>query len=259
LAVKIISDIHGAYEALTRQLNKDDTAVLLGDYVNLIDFRTMKGILSQVYSLEEIVKVLTALAEGKGGEVRIRIRDVAGADPERYARLAELVRESYHVFFSSIPCRCYILYGNTDDPELMREIAGERVEIVESGIVEIEGTRFGFVSGSPEGPWTVGLPGEMEPEEYARLVESVGPADVLCTHYPPAVPELTWDRLANRDEAGSEALLDYIDRYAPRMHYFGHVHNPRTWEVRRGFTRMVNAGFFKEHQRAILHSDEDEG
>jgi Icc-related predicted phosphoesterase len=253
LTVKIISDIHGEYEALAGQLDPGDTAVLLGDYVNLIDFRTLDGILSEVYTREEILQVLGILARGADDETRQRIRDVADWSPEKYNRMRELIDESYRRFFASIPCRCCMIYGNTDDPVVMRRLATDGIELVECGVVEIEGQRFGLVSGSPRGPWTVGLPGEMDTEEYDRLVWSLGPVDVLCTHYPPAVEGITWDELANRDEAGSQALVEYIDRYSPTHHYFGHVHHPRLATALRGSTRLVNAGFFREHRTAVVH------
>jgi Icc-related predicted phosphoesterase len=253
LAVKIIADIHGEYEALAKQLNADDTAILLGDYVNLIDFRTLEGILSEVYSREEILQVLTILARGKGDSARTQIREAAPGSPEKYDRLNELIIDSYRRLFSSIPCSCYMIYGNTDDPKIMHELAGDGIEIIEAGVVELDGQRFGFVSGSPRGPWTIGLPGEMATEEYENLISGLGPVDVLCTHYPPAVEGVTWDTLANRDEAGSDALLAYIQEHSPAHHYFGHVHHPRVVEAVLGSTRLANAGFFREHKTALIH------
>jgi Icc-related predicted phosphoesterase len=253
LAVKIISDIHGEYEALADQLDPDDTAVLLGDYVNLIDFHTLDGILSEVYSREEIIQVLTILARGKGDSARKQIREAAPGSREKYDKLSELVLESYRRFFSSIPCRCYMIYGNTDDPQVMEEFAGDGIEVIEAGVVQLDGQRFGFVSGSPRGPWTIGLPGEMATEKYEQLISTLGPVDVLCTHYPPAVEGITFDTLANRDEAGSDALVAYIEEHSPAHHYFGHVHHPRVVEAVFGSTRLSNAGFFREHRTAIIH------
>jgi Icc-related predicted phosphoesterase len=253
LAVKIISDIHGEYGALADQLEPGDTAVLLGDYVNLIDFQTLEGILSDVYSREQVARALELFAKGDPHEARRRVREVVGSSSEQSARIGQLVAESYRLLFDSIPCRCIMIYGNTDNPWLIKEIGGGKVEMVEAGVVAVEGQRFAMLSGSPHGPWTVGLPGEIEPAEYERRVAELEPADVLCTHYPPAVPELTWDELAGRDEAGSDALLDYIDRYEPSVHYFGHVHHPRVATAVRGRTRLINAGFFREHGTALLH------
>ncbi len=253
MAIKIISDIHGEYEALAGQLAPDDVAVLLGDYVNLIDFRSLDGILSEVYSREEVARALALFAQGSPQEARRKIGEVVGSSPEKAMMIRERVKASYEDFFASIPCRCYMLYGNTDNPYLMAELKPGNVEIVECGVVEIEGQSFGFVSGAPHGPWTVGLPGEIEPEEYARRVLSLEPVDVLCTHFPPAVPELTWDELAERDEVGSEALLGYDEVNSPAFHYFGHVHHPRASACSCSGTALINAGFFRQHRTVILH------
>jgi len=256
LAIKIISDVHGEYAALTEQLEPDDTAVFLGDYVNLIDFQTLEGILTEVYSREEVLRALGILNQGKKedrDEARRQIREVVGSDMEKAARVGQLVVASYRELFACIPCRAYMIYGNTDTPQMVRELAYGNVEVIETGVAEIEGQSFGFISGSPHGPWTVGLPGEMDVEEYDKRVRSLGPVDVLCTHYPPAIPELTWDLLANRDETGSVALLEYVNEHSPSHHYFGHVHHPRESTGVRGATCLVNAGFFREHRTAVVH------
>jgi Icc-related predicted phosphoesterase len=253
VAIKVISDVHGAYEALAAQLGPDDTGVLLGDYLNLIDFRTFEGILSEVYTREQVIIALMEFAKGRKELARRSIREIAGGTSEQSRRVRELIVQGYRDFFSSLPCRCFILYGNTDDPALLKKLSTGDVEIVDEAVVTIGKERFGLVSGTPLGPWTVGLPGEMDPEDYAKMVRSLGPVDVLCTHCPPAIPELTYDRLADRDEVGSADLLDYLDEYQPRLHYFGHVHNPVAGEAYRGKTRVINAGFFKEHQTALVH------
>lgn len=253
MAVKILSDIHGEYAALKDQLAKADIAVMLGDYLNLIDFRTLDGILAQVYSRDEVVRALELIAKGNKEEARQQIRATLGGTAEKNQKVRELIAESYEEFFASIPCKCFMIYGNTDGPEVMRQFAGGKNELLESGVVTVGGERFGMVSGAPHGPWSVGLPGEMETERYNELVASLGPVDVLCTHYPPAVPELVWDMLGNRDEVGSTALLAYVDEYAPTYHYFGHVHHPRSSRSDRGRTHLINAGFFKEHRTALTH------
>lgn len=255
MAVKLISDVHGEYEAMAEALCPDDTAVMLGDYLNLIDFRTLDGILAQVYTTEEITAALELLARGEKDVVRKQIRQIVDGKPGGNRKVRKLIVESYDRFFESIPCRCFMLYGNTDDPQLMGSYCNDGVELIEAGVRRIDGQRFGFVSGSPRGPWTVGLPGEMEAQRYDRLVESLGPVDVLCTHYPPALPQLTWDLVAGRDEVGSTSLLAYIDRNEPSYHYFGHVHNPRENSLVRGSTRLLNVGYFKRKHEALVHPD----
>ena len=253
MAVKIISDIHGAYGSMRDQLEQDDIAVLLGDYLNLIDFRTLDGILAQVYSRDEVVRALAIMASKDKDMARRQIREVIGGSPEKGERVRELVMESYQEFFAGIPCKCFMLYGNTDSPEAMRALAHGNVEIVEAGVVEVDGQQFAMVSGSPHSPWNVGLPGEMPTDRYDSLVASLGPADVLCTHYPPAIGDLTWDTVASRDEVGSPATLAYIEEYSPAYHYFGHVHSPRASRVVHGRTSVINVGYFRELGTAFVH------
>lgn len=253
MAIKIISDVHGEYAALRDVLDEDDTAILLGDYLNLIDFKTLEGILSEVYTREEILSALAVLKKGPRNRAGPRtVQALSGGGDDRRARVGELVREGYEEFFKSIPCRSYMIYGNTDNPWLMKEYHDGAAEIVESGVVEVEGTRFGLVSGTPRTPWTIGLPGELEDEEYRKRLDSLGPVDVLCTHYPPAVPDLTWDLQADRDEEGSADINAYIERHRPDFHYFGHVHHPRSTSGTLGETVLVNAGFFREHHEALV-------
>lgn len=256
MSIKVIADVHGAFDALEEQLEEDDIAILLGDYVNLIDFKTLDGVLAEVYSRELVESALELFAGGMANErddTRARVRELVAHDPGRQAHFVELLEENYERLFSSIRCRAYLIYGNTDSPEIMKRYAGDNVELVEVGEAVIDGIRFGFVSGSPHSRWTMGLPGELPDGEYDRRIASLGKVDVLCSHYPPAIPSLSYDTIAQRDEEGSTALLEYNLRSAPAFHYFGHVHHPASNWMRIGETLMVNAGFFREHRTAIEH------
>jgi Icc-related predicted phosphoesterase len=73
----------------------------------------------------------------------------------------------------------------------------------------------------------------------------MGQVDVLCTHIPPLVPDLTYDVVARRPEWGSRAALEKIQRERPRWSVFGHVHQPLARRVRVGYTECVNVGHFQ--------------
>jgi Icc-related predicted phosphoesterase len=88
-------------------------------------------------------------------------------------------------------------------------------------------------------------PNEIPPPEFEAKLDAVGAVDVLCTHIPPAIPELLYDTVARRMETGSTALLDLIRRTQPRYALFGHVHNPLARRVRVGRTECVNVGHFR--------------
>ena len=82
-------------------------------------------------------------------------------------------------------------------------------------------------------------------DHTVRWTGPLGPVDVLCTHIPPAVPELLYDVRARRMATGSAALLDVIRQTQPRYALFGHVHNPLARRVRVGRTECVNVGHFR--------------
>lgn len=255
MAVKIISDVHGEYRSLREQLEPSDTAILLGDYLNLIDFRGLGGILSEVYTREEVRRAFKLIhAEGSKAKGR-RLTDFIPESANKAERLGELIEESYYEFFASLPCESVILYGNTDNPAMLKRLAGAKHQVIEAGVVTLGGERFGFVSGAPHGPWAAGLAGEMETSRYESLIDSLGEVDVLCSHYPPAVPGITWDVIARRDEVGSGKLVEYLDRYTPSYHYFGHVHNPMCESEVRGKTMLINAGFFRERKKVLVHDN----
>ena len=83
-------------------------------------------------------------------------------------------------------------------------------------------------------------------------LDRLGPVDILCTHVPPAVPELACDVIGGR-EKGSAAVLEYLLREQPPNHYFGDIHQPRatTWRV--GETISRNVGYFRATGRGIRH------
>jgi len=75
---------------------------------------------------------------------------------------------------------------------------------------------------------------------------------VLCSHIPPAVPELLYDTVARRSERGSEALLAAIEATQPRYALFGHVHQPLQSRVRIGRTECINVGHFRATGRPYV-------
>jgi Icc-related predicted phosphoesterase len=88
-------------------------------------------------------------------------------------------------------------------------------------------------------------PYEISEEAFAAKVAALGEVDVLCSHIPPALPELTYDVVARRFEYGSRALLEHIRQTQPRYAMFGHVHQPLAARARIGRTECVNVGHFR--------------
>jgi Icc-related predicted phosphoesterase len=129
-----------------------------------------------------------------------------------------------------------------DVPHLWPEFARPGTTVLDGGTAEIGGLVFGFVGGGLRTPYRT--PYEIDDESYAAKVAALGPVDVLCSHIPPAVPELCYDVVARRFERGSEALLAAIHEHRPRWSLFGHVHQPLAPRMRIGTTECVNVGHF---------------
>jgi Icc-related predicted phosphoesterase len=85
----------------------------------------------------------------------------------------------------------------------------------------------------------------MSEDDFRAKLDAVGAVDVLCTHIPPAIPELLYDTVARRLEQGSVALLETIKRTQPRYALFGHVHQPLARRTRIGVTECLNVGHFR--------------
>ena len=132
---------------------------------------------------------------------------------------------------------------HVDVPTVWPEFTRDGVRVLDGEVVELDGWRFGFVGGGLPSPMRT--PFEVPEDRYAAKVAALGQVDVLCSHIPPAVPELLYDTVARRFEKGSTALLAAIRATQPRYALFGHVHQPLQQRLRIGRTECVNVGHFR--------------
>ncbi|MBN2223613.1 MAG: metallophosphatase family protein [Deltaproteobacteria bacterium] len=240
-------DIHGEFDALRDLVSGDDTLFIAGDLLNFMDFTDItKGILYHAFTPEELAEGLKEYARGNLDRVREGIREISTPGHHRYERVRPLIEDSYERLSRGLSGNTYILFGNDDYPQILKAKLDGKARIVESGIVRAGGLSIGLVSGMPEGDHTIGLAGEIPADTFRQRIFSLGPVDIIVTHIPPKVPELTYDVIAKRQEPSSDALLDYIDHYRPTYAFFGHVHNPKQKSMRIGATTAVNLGFFKK-------------
>jgi Icc-related predicted phosphoesterase len=252
MEVKLIADVHGEVDALKDALKPGDTAVILGDLLNWVDFRSLDGMLASILSKDEIAHLLEEIGRGNVEGAKKRAGEFLKKVGPQSGKLRAMARKSYQRIFSAIPCRAYVIYGNVDYPDIMEGCLPPDVTLMEEGCIEMGGVKFGFVSGVPPFRWAVGLPGEVDEETYLRRIEGLGPVDVLCTHFPPAYEELTFDLVAQRSEEGSAALSEYIEDRQPEYSFFGHVHQPKEKRKQVGRTRLINTGYFRREKEVYL-------
>ncbi|WP_103531843.1 metallophosphoesterase [Streptomyces sp. SM11] len=240
--IHVVSDVHGNTEALARAGNGADALICLGDLVLFLDYADhSRGIFPDLFGEENADRIVALRTARRYDEARAFGRELwAGRD--RDTEILGAVRRQYAELFAAFPTPTYATYGNVDVPGLWPEYARPGTTVLDGDRVEIGGRVFGFVGGGLRTP--MNTPYEISDEEYAAKVEALGPVDVLCSHIPPDVPELTYDTVARRFERGSRALLEAIRTTRPRYALFGHVHQPLVRRMRIGTTECVNVGHF---------------
>jgi len=246
MRVTAISDLHGAVEHLEAVGERTDVLLVLGDLINVLDYRTWDGILVEVFGRGPVMQAADLRARGRFEDARRLIRERVPDPGEARARIVELARRDYERVFAAMPTPAYVTFGNVDIPDLLRAMAPEGVRFVDGEAVTLgSATTFGFVGGGVRTP--LGIPGEVPEDEYDAKFERIGPVDVVCTHMPPRIPWYVYDVVARKFEPGSVGLIGYVQRHQPRFALFGHVHNPLVGTGNIGATVLVNVGHFQAH------------
>jgi Icc-related predicted phosphoesterase len=253
IRIKVVSDIHGAADALRRQAAGADALLVCGDLVNLLDYHTMEGIAVDLYGRETIARFIelrnASRFEEAGGVLRSAI---AGREAEVIARVRADMRAQYEAVFAAFPEQTYLTHGNIDNVDLFQDLLRPGVRHLDAEVVEVDGMRVGFVGGGLPRGRTPHL-SELTHEQFSAKVARLPRVDVLCAHVPPAIDDLRFDLGAGRFEPGSQALLDYVEEHQPDYLYYGHVHQPRKSGMRIGRTCLVNVGYFRGTGRMVDH------
>ncbi|VAV93093.1 hypothetical protein MNBD_ACTINO02-2728 [hydrothermal vent metagenome] len=249
--MRLFSDVHGGIKPLRKLSRAGGPVLILGDLINLIDYRSWSGILPDVCGVEFVREMSDLRIAGRMTELKNRWDDLrSGREEELDAAFDAAYQDAYTAIGSALQgLEGYVTFGNVDRVDLLRECLPDGLVFVSAGTVEVDGYTVGIVGG---GTRRTGAPGEIVEGEMKQRLAVLGPVDILCTHVPPLVPALATDVVAGSGK-GSAAVLDYIEEHQPGYHYFGDVHQPRatTWDV--GRTRCHNVGFFRATGRTVDH------
>lgn len=257
MAVKLIADVHSAIGGIGDRVGPEDTLLVLGDVLGLIDWADFTGILPEVIGRDRLREMLFQ-AFAAGEEAARNLKNILlSPENEYFDSLRERVEGDYRDFRRAVEdagCRTLVLFGNSDIPDAMQEVfdGSDVVEMAE-GTKDMGGQVFGFLPGSVTSPFD--MPGESDDEYIRGRLMGLGKVDVLCAHIPPSMEELTFDVVAGRNVLGSTAMLDYIREHQPGYVYHGHVHQPaqRTFEI--GSTTLVNVGYYKRQRYVHIHGE----
>ena len=245
MRVHVVSDVHGAADPLRHAAAGADALLCLGDLLLFVDYADHgRGIFADLFGAEaarQFVALRTAKLFDESRAMSAGLWRRLGGDPAGHIR--DAASRQYAELFAALPEPAYLTYGNVDIPHLWREHLRPGHHVLDGERTELGGWRFGFVGGGLHSPYRT--PNEIDDDAYAAKVAAVGTVDVLCSHIPPAVPQLLYDTVARRLERGSEALLGHVKRTQPRYVLFGHVHQPLSRRVRIGRTECINVGHFR--------------
>ena len=248
----IVSDVHGAFDALAEVVARGQTLLILGDLINLLDYRTREGIIADVLGEQFGARVAGHRASGDYQAMRDAWGEVAGdRRDEVRAAITRGIEAQYASCQKALTGAVgFCTYGNVDNPELLAAVLPETMRFVDGEVHEIEGMTVGFVGGGISTP--LAAAGEVTDEEMSRKLEKLGRVDVLCSHLPPQIDALCTDVITGRKERSSAPILDYVRTFQPRHHFFGDVHQPRdlTWRV--GKTQCRNVGYFRATRRPVI-------
>ncbi len=245
MRVHVVSDVHGRADALARAADGADALICLGDLLLFLDYADHgQGIFADLFGEQAARRYVELRTAKKFDEAREFSAGLIAGRPESRSSLFEAaMARQYAQVFAALPEPAYLTYGNVDVPAMWERYAKPGHHVLDGGTVELGGWTFGFVGGGLKSAYRT--PYEMSEEEFRAKLEAVGEVDVLCTHIPPAVPELLYDTVARRLEKGSVALLDTIKATRPRYSVFGHVHQPLARRTRIGVTECLNVGHFR--------------
>jgi Icc-related predicted phosphoesterase len=253
--VRVVSDVHGAVSRLRAAARECDVLMVLGDLINVIDYRTMDGILLDVFGREPVAEAARLRARGRYSDARATLRRQAGDETDVRGRFAELARRQYERVLAELPDGSVVTYGNVDVPDLLRSLLPDGVRFVDGEVLELAGLRWGIVGGGVR--TALGIPGEVDDETWRAKLEALGPVDVVGTHMPPRIPWFCYDTVAKKFEPGSTPLLAYIREHAPRYSLFGHVHQPMVGTAPVWRTELVNVGHFRADGGGWTHDGPD--
>jgi Icc-related predicted phosphoesterase len=247
----VLSDIHHAVEPLRKVAGSGETLVILGDLVNLTDYRTGEGAVAEVLGMDFSRE--SASARGVGDFQRMRslwVEMVGDRVEEIRAAIGEAIDGQYQEISAALQGgHGYVIHGNVDRPGSLKRSLPDGYEYIHGETRDIDGLVFGFVGGGAATP--LQAEGEVSEDELDRLLGDLGPVDVLCSHVPPALDPLRTDVITGRAERGSVPILRYLERHQPRLHLFGDVHQPQASSWRVGRTRCRNVGYFRATGRAF--------
>lgn len=246
----IVSDVHGEFSALGRLVARGEPVLILGDLINLVDYRTGEGIFSQVLGKEFALQAaqLRRYSDYKGlGQLWQQKLGIDGTELRH--RLKAAVMTQYRDLTAALSEGSgFVIHGNADRPEALAAALPDGWTFADGRSYQIEGYQVGFVGGGTSTPLRVS--GETTEEQIYQTLASMSDVEILCSHVPPQVNPLRTDVVTGQAERSSLSLARFLQQNQPKFHFFGDVHQPQASRWKVGKTLCVNTCYFRATHRA---------
>ena len=134
----LISDVHGAFDAMAALKRSNEPLLVLGDLLNLLDYRTGEGITADVLGREFALAAADARATGDYEGMRRLWREHA-TDPDvmRAAFHDAAVRQYREAGAALDGIESWVTFGNVDRPELMKSHLPTSATFVDGDVIEV--------------------------------------------------------------------------------------------------------------------------
>ncbi len=254
-----MSDVHGNIDGLARVAARAEQLVVLGDLLDYVDYHEHgNGILGEVFGADKVSHFASLRATGSFGALHDYNRELWESLDDAAGVLTEVVESRYLGVLEAVGTDALLILGNVDVAAAWDKVVGSKLPNRDGQVVEVGGLRFGFVAGGSTRPGAAWRPSEQvwrplvrPAAEFEATVAGLAAVDVLCSHVPPDLPILRYDRVPARLEMYGPGLLQAIDRHRPQLAVFGHVHQPLARRTRRGHTECINVGHFQRNPTAF--------
>ena len=246
-----ISDVHHGLASIKNIPDTKEPVVILGDLINWIDYRTGQGIAEDVFGKEIVIKLVQLRKDHNFKDRRKLWSSMFEENPDLIQEKLELAiyRQYKEVFNALKKFEVWIIPGNVDSVDMIKETMTSNVNYVDGKVLEYKNLKIGFAGGGV--PTPINARGEISDESFSLKLNKLGRVDIICTHAPPFVRELITDVITNKEEQGWSSLKDYILEKEPRFSIFGDVHQPQASRWRLGHTECMNVGYFRANSNYL--------
>ena len=171
MRVHIVSDVHGAADALAAAGDGADMLICLGDMLLFLDYADhTQGIFAELYGAEHAREYIALRVERRFDEARqltagiaARLTDERGTDLRTLTD--EAIRKQYAAMFGALAEPAYLTYGNVDVPRMWNGYLKPGHQVIDGGRAVVGEVSFGFAGAGLISPYRT--PNEIPQLEFA--------------------------------------------------------------------------------------------